>query len=119
MAEPYSQGSESITQAEHLSPLKTGDNIQAKRVANYVWNGSEWERATPAGTTSPQKTLIDKTTTTNVIYVGKATIGTATSTGAWQITKIDKSGSPVSITYAAAGASTATWNNRATTEVYT
>lgn len=38
------QGSESITQAEHISPNKTGDNIQAKRTANYVWNGSAWAR---------------------------------------------------------------------------
>lgn len=45
MADLYTQGSESITQAEHISPAKTGDNIQAKRVVNYVWNGSTWERA--------------------------------------------------------------------------
>jgi hypothetical protein len=41
---PYMQGSESITQAEHISPEKTGDNITAKRVAVYVWNGTTWER---------------------------------------------------------------------------
>lgn len=63
------------------------------------------------------KTLIDKTTTTNVIYIGKAAIGTATSSAAWQISKVDKTGTPISITYAASGASTATWNNRAS-EVY-
>lgn len=45
MASPYTQGSESISQAEHISPEKTGDNIQAKRVAGYVWNGTSWERA--------------------------------------------------------------------------
>ena len=67
---------------------------------------------------SPQKTLIDKTTTTNVIYIGKAPIGTATSAGAWLISKVDKSGSPISITYADAGASTAVWNDRVS-EVYT
>lgn len=63
------------------------------------------------------KTLIDKTTTTNVVYVGKAPIGTATSSNAWLITKIDKSSSPISITYADAGAFTAVWNDRVS-EVY-
>lgn len=57
MAEPYSQGSESITQAEHISPAKTGDNIQAKRVAQYVWDGSAWQRMTQpgGGTSTPPK----------------------------------------------------------------
>lgn len=114
MAEPFVDGIEEIARAEHVSLRKTGDNIQAKRVANYVWNGSEWERATPAGTTSQQKTLIDKTTTTNIIYIGKAAIGTATSSATWFITKVDKTSSPISITYAAAGDSTATWNDRVT-----
>lgn len=44
MTEPYSQGSESITQAEHISPVKTGDNIQAKRVVPYAWDGTSWGR---------------------------------------------------------------------------
>jgi hypothetical protein len=37
-----------ITKAEHIGPDDTGDNIEAKRVASYVWNvgTSEWERAT-------------------------------------------------------------------------
>lgn len=33
-----------ITEAEHIGPADTGDNIEAKRVALYVWNGTEWER---------------------------------------------------------------------------
>lgn len=74
-------------------------------------DGSTYNR-TPAA-----KVLIDKTTTTNVVYVGKAPIGTATSSGAWQITKVDKSSSPISITYADAGAFTATWDDRVS-EVY-
>ncbi len=46
MANPYVQGSESITQAEHISPVKTGDNIQAKRVVPYEWAGAanQWKR---------------------------------------------------------------------------
>lgn len=35
----------SLTNAEHIGPNDTGDNIEAKRVANYNWDGSEWVRA--------------------------------------------------------------------------
>jgi len=31
-------------QAEHIGPTDTGDNIEAKRVAGYKWNGTSWER---------------------------------------------------------------------------
>jgi len=41
-----------ITGAEHISPEHTGDNISAKRVANYIWNGSAWERDTGGGSSS-------------------------------------------------------------------
>lgn len=41
-----------ITKAEHIGPDDTGDNIEAKRVANYVWNGSSWERDTGSGGSS-------------------------------------------------------------------
>lgn len=39
-----------ITKAEHIGPTDTGDNIEAKRAANYVWNSgnSQWERMTQA-----------------------------------------------------------------------
>lgn len=29
---------------EHISPLDTGDNIEAKRVATYTFNGTDWSR---------------------------------------------------------------------------
>lgn len=65
-------------------------------------------------TTTNYKTEVDKSTTTNVIYIGKAPIGTATSTAGWQIKKIDKTVTDnVTITFAASGAFTATWTNRA------
>lgn len=46
--------------AEHIGPEQTGDNIEAKRVANYVWNPTginvttgdptgAWERQGPSG----------------------------------------------------------------------
>lgn len=40
-----------ITGAEHISPEHTGDNISAKRVANYIWNGADWERQSSSGGT--------------------------------------------------------------------
>ena len=33
-------------EAEHIGPDYTGDNISAKKVANYAWNGTAWERET-------------------------------------------------------------------------
>jgi hypothetical protein len=45
-----------ITKAEHLGPNDTGDNIEAKRVATYVWDGSLWQRMTqPGGSSSSGK----------------------------------------------------------------
>lgn len=34
----------SISQAEHIGPNDTGDNISAKKVAIYVWDGANWTR---------------------------------------------------------------------------
>lgn len=125
--ENQSEGSKSLDQREH-----NGD-ASAKRVVlrgqnsvdgewyniGAVDNGDGTFSLPTSSTATIKKTLIDKTTTTDVIYIGEAAIGTATSSSAWFITKVDKTASPISITYASAGASTATWNNRATTEVYT
>lgn len=58
----------------------------------------------------------DDTTTANVVYVGKAKIGTAKSDPLWQIQRVNTS--TKEITYAASGAFTATWDNRATSETY-
>lgn len=33
-----------ITKAEHIGPNDTGDNIEAKRVVPYYWDGSNWQR---------------------------------------------------------------------------
>jgi len=42
------KGIEGLTSAEHIGPEETGDNINAKRVAGYVFNAStnQWERST-------------------------------------------------------------------------
>jgi hypothetical protein len=63
---PYQESSETVTVAEHISPLKSGDNISAKKTANYSWNLAtlQWERV-PSGaatannqTNGQQKTLL-------------------------------------------------------------
>lgn len=80
MAEPYSQGSESITQAEHISPVKTGDNIQAKRVAGYEWDGSNWKRKTNR-VPDHDETVLDYTggNLTSMTYkLAGTTVGTQT-----------------------------------------
>jgi len=41
------EGSIGITEVEnreHISPNKTGDNISAKRVVPYYWDGTNWQR---------------------------------------------------------------------------
>ena len=95
---PYQESSETVTVAEHISPIKTGDNIEARRMAGYVWNSttSQWQRNTnvdPA-TSAKQDTLLtelqlkaDLTETQPVtvvalptIFNGSKTVATGTAT---------------------------------------
>jgi hypothetical protein len=50
LANPGGNGQPGIDRAEHIGP-SSGENIQAKRAANYVWNSSTllWERMTQPG----------------------------------------------------------------------
>lgn len=66
---------------------------------------------------SAYKLLLDDTTTTNVTYVGKAAIGSATSASVWQIQKIDETSGMV-ITWGGTGAFDQEWDERAVTVVY-
>lgn len=66
---------------------------------------------------SAYKLLLDDTTTTNVTYVGKAAIGSATSASVWQIQKIDETSGMV-ITWGGTGAFDQEWDERAGTVVY-
>lgn len=108
MAAPYTKGQESITQAEHISPAKTGDNIEAKRVVGYKWNGSEWQR--DGMPLSERYDYSDATT----IYTAEAPVGTTDAQALWTITKYDLTDSSD-----ASGkvATSAVWDDRAT-EVY-
>lgn len=59
MADQFNKNNQEINSAEHLSPLKTGDNIEAKRVAGYVWDAqsSEWVRMTQPSITTGDVTV--------------------------------------------------------------
>ena len=80
-----------LVAAEHIGPDDTGDNIEAKRVANYVWNGSSWERMSQPGSNPAYESRNDTTTDTNLVYLGKALPGSSTSDAAWQIKRYNKS----------------------------
>lgn len=73
MANPYGDGHESVTISEHISPRKTGDNIEAKRVAGYVFNPTtlQWQRdanVDPA-TKAKQDEQIALATTLNALNI--------------------------------------------------
>lgn len=105
-----------IAKAEHIGPQDTGDNIEAKRVVPYVWNGTTWERSTNSSPILLSK--IDTTTTAGVTYIGKAAPGSSAASAVWQIKKLDTNTLALDKTWAANGAFTQVWNDRATTVVY-
>jgi hypothetical protein len=67
----------SITNAEHIGPADTGDNIEAKRVALYMWDGTNWQRfpvngggylgSTTRANVSDQNTTITASTSATTI----------------------------------------------------
>jgi len=64
-----------------------------------------------AGETSTYESFVDTTTDVNLVYLGKATPGTATSAGSWQIKRYNKSAGHMS--YADDVTTfTKTWDNR-------
>lgn len=70
--------------AEHIGPGYTGDNIEAKRVANYEWSegAQDWQRL---GSGSTARYDVEGT----IIYVGSAAPGSAESDAVWSVTKFD------------------------------
>lgn len=79
----------SLAAAEHIGPNETGDNVDAKRTAVYIFNptNNNWERN--SGDVLSLATRVDDTTTTDVTYIGKAAIGSTTSSAVWQIAKLN------------------------------
>lgn len=99
-------------EAEHIGPDYTGDNISAKKVANYVWNGTTWERMTQPGGGSSAITW-----GTNDLEEGTTSyFGQTTSDGTWRIIKL----TDISVSYAtvsnngAVTSYTDAWTNKAT-----
>jgi hypothetical protein len=95
VVEPWGLGQQEIIQSEHIDPKKTGDNIQAKRVALYVDDGTfsgNWTRMTQPGSTSGPTdsfpatqniTAQDTSTATVAGYQGQTfIIGTPTANSA-------------------------------------
>jgi len=76
-----------ITNAEHIGPDDTGDNIHAKRVAPYAWDGTNWQRTSQAltdtelrATAVPVSGTVTATPSgTQNVDVTANTIGLATS----------------------------------------
>lgn len=52
---------------EHIGPDTTGDNIHAKRVASYIWDGSGWTRATAASSGGATEYTDGDATTANPV----------------------------------------------------
>lgn len=65
-----------ITKAEHIGPNDTGDNIEAKRVAGYIWDTttSQWVR-TNSKTLGTVITATDNALITQTVIHGKTTAG--------------------------------------------
>jgi hypothetical protein len=82
-------------------------------------SGTFWQTTQPVSiaatvntTGATYATRLDDTTTANVTYVGKAAVGSATSSAVWQVQKIDQTTGLV-ITWAGSAAFNQIWDNRA------
>ena len=98
--------------AGQLAQLEHDPDNHAKRVDNYLWNGGSgvWERAGVA--TPVYDKRLDDTTTLNMIYIGEAVPGTATSAATWRIKRLDVTVGLI-IQWADSGDFTQVWDNRA------
>ena len=105
-----------ILEHEDKSPPET------KRVLLYGWDPANLQKVRIKTNESGMiesgsdqyKIIIDETTTEDVIYIGKAPRGTATSATTWEVMKIDSTGATSIFTWADGA-----WDNRATSLVYT
>ncbi len=85
------------------------DAYKILQLAGYQFDGTAFQPVSGGA----QAIQLDSTTTANTVYVGVAPPGTATSSGSWQIQKIDTS-SGVGVTWANGnGDYSNIWDNRA------
>ncbi len=68
-------GLNDIENAEHIGADTTGDNITAKKVASYQWDGENWQRASTTQSISGSVTVSTSTPTAVVAF--KTTVTTA------------------------------------------
>jgi hypothetical protein len=97
-----------IDASEHIGPLDTGDNIEAKRVAVYDWDESlsEWSR----GSNVSYSDILFDPDDSAPVYIGMNKINnTATSEDTWIIRKFTYSGSNVTRIQKVTGV----WDDRA------
>lgn len=82
-----SEKSNSLDREENI----TKGNLAAKRVALFTYD-SNTDTLLPysAGASSNYETFTDTTTDVNLVYLGKAEPGTATSAASWQIKRYNK-----------------------------
>ena len=119
MAQPTNDGNIVKRTSQYLDNLEHDEVTGGKGVTLYGTDGTNvWRLAVNsdgalATSGVKYKTKID-TSNADIVYIGKAPIGSSTSSAVWAISKVDTSStSDGTVTYAAAGASTATWDNRA------
>lgn len=86
--------------------------MSAKKVALYVYNSDtdQLEVYSP-GTTASYENRNDTTSDTNLVYLGKAAPGSASSDAAWQIKRYNKSAGHMSFADDVT-TFTKTWDNR-------
>jgi len=110
MAAPNtSEKSNALDREENI----TRGALSAKRVALYTYD-SNTDTLLPysgAGSTNYTTRIAEDSGDSNLTYIGKAAIGSATSSAVWQIQKIDETTGMV-ITWGGTGAFDNIWNNR-------
>ena len=84
-----SEKSNSLDREENV----TRGNLSGKRVVLYTYdsNSDTLQPYSSSGTSTSYESYVDTTTDTNLVYLGKALPGTATSAASWQIKRYNKS----------------------------
>jgi len=83
----------SVDQAEHIGSDATGDNIQAKRVANYGWDGSNWQRQAASLINTPYDYIgfsPDRDNPTSIVFKSGGSGGTTVATLTLDSTSVTK-----------------------------
>lgn len=96
------------TASSDLERSEHDSTYGVKKIRQYVYDGSNL-----IGKTADDVAIrLDDTSTANVTYVGKATVGSSTASAVWQIKKIDETTGLV-ITWADGDTSfNNVWDNR-------